>query len=241
MTNRCIECSLWKWCCATILYLGWAFSAKFQALSVKMTFLRLVLVGVRKSKTRQKLFTSAKINSANNDLKHLFISGIADSKVIVKIWSPLIEASLRCIWSLFLSFHMRPARKGLHSDKTLMIGSSKIIADYTLTFCDSKLDIKDRERMSNTIFDVEFWLKTGSAMFEKRFSRFRSGSFWMWKFIKINLSGLFLALPIEVASVIELSEASGRVAATIDTLVTGMALPGTLCHADILFFSRATY
>ena len=211
MTNRCIECSLWKWCCATILYLGWAFSAKFQALSVKMTFLRLVLVGVRKSKTRQKLFTSAKINSANNDLKHLFISGIADSKVIVKIWSPLIEASLRCIWSLFLSFHMRPARKGLHSDKTLMIGSSKIIADYTLTFCDSKLDIKDRERMSNTIFDVEFWLKTGSAMFEKRFSRFRSGSFWMWKYIKINLSGLFLALP------------------------------GTLCHADILFFSRATY
>ena len=211
MTNRCIECSLWKWCCATILYLGWAFSAKFQALSVKMTFLRLVSVGVRKSKTRQKLFTSAKINSANNDLKHLFISGIADSKVIVKIWSPLIEASLRCIWSLFLSFHMRPARKGLHSDKTLMIGSSKIIADYTLTFCDSKLDIKDRERMSNTIFDVEFWLKTGSAMFEKRFSRFRSGSFWMWKYIKINLSGLFLALP------------------------------GTLCHADILFFSRATY
>ena len=211
MTNRCIECSLWKWCCATIFYLGWAFSAKFQALSVKMTFLRLVLVGVRKSKTRQKLFTSAKINSANNDLKHLFISGIADSKVIVKIWSPLIEASLRCIWSLFLSFHMRPARKGLHSDKTLMIGSSKIIADYTLTFCDSKLDIKDRERMSNTIFDVEFWLKTGSAMFEKRFSRFRSGSFWMWKYIKINLSGLFLALP------------------------------GTLCHADILFFSRATY
>ena len=42
--------------------------------------------------------------------------------------------------------------------------------------------------------------------------------------------------PIELASVIELSEASGRVAATIDTLVTGMALPGTLCHADILFF-----
>ena len=51
---------------------------------------------------------------------------------------------------------MRPARKGLHSDKTLMIGSSKIIADDTLTFCDSKLDIKDRVRISNTIFDVEF-------------------------------------------------------------------------------------
>ena len=63
-------------------YLGWAFSAKLQALSAKMTFLRLLLVGIRKSKTKQKLFTLAKINFAiniaNNDLKHLFISGIAE-------------------------------------------------------------------------------------------------------------------------------------------------------------------